>query len=55
MIRKQYDEINVLSSPNVKARNDLNGKQKAKLTERKNIADKYGKLPFKEGFQKGKK
>ena len=31
-------------------RNDLNKKQKAKLSERKNVFDKYGKLPFKEGY-----
>lgn len=43
-----------MSSPNIVNRNDLNVKQKSKLTERKNLFDKYGKLPFKEGFKKRK-
>lgn len=54
MVKKNYDEINRLSSPNLANRNDLNVKQKAKLTERKNLFDKYGRLPFKDGFQKKK-
>lgn len=50
MVKKNYSELTRLASPKIENRNDLNRKQKDKLSERKNIFDKYGKLPFKEGF-----
>lgn len=51
-VKKNFQELDRLASPEMQKRYDLDSKVMEKLKERKDLQSKYGKLPLKPGFNK---